>query len=217
MGSSLFLFRLFSAPWEYAAWVVVVTFSICVHEYSHAWTAMRRGDSTAADAGHLTLDPTVQMGLRSLVFLLVVGMAWGTVPVSPARLRRSDRALVSLSGPAANLALMAAFAAVCALLLRWGRPSRIEGAPWLLAYAARANATLFLLNLLPLPSLDGWGALETAIPALEEFRLRWGPQLSFVVLAAVFLTPLFSVVWSGGDWLATNAVLAWLRLLGTGA
>lgn len=217
MGSSLFLFRLFSAPWEYAAWVIIITFSICVHEYAHAWTALRRGDSTAADAGHLTLDPTVQMGLRSMVFLLVIGIAWGAVPVSPGRLRRGDRAVIALSGPVANFALMAVFAALCALLLRWGRPARVEGAPWLLAYAARANATLFVLNMLPLPSLDGWGALEAAAPPLEDFRLRWGPQLSLVVLIAIFLTPLFSVVWSGGDWLATSTVLFWLRLFGGGA
>ncbi len=211
--SGLFFFQLFEQPWAYVAWVLVVTFSICVHEFAHAWAGAQLGDDTAAAAGHLSLDPRVQMGPRSIAMLLIFGLAWGAAPFSPRRLGRGARTLVAVSGSAANLLLAALFAAACAAAVHWGRPMRIEGAPALLALAARANATLAIFNLLPLPPLDGWSAVEEALPPLASVRLRWGPTFSLAALAILFLTPLFGLVWRAGDAMAAAAVAGWLRLL----
>ena len=78
-----------SNPFFYFSWVFIVVFSICVHEYAHAATALQLGDDTAAQSGHLTLNPMVQMGGTSLAALLLVGVAWGAVPVNPPRRSRS--------------------------------------------------------------------------------------------------------------------------------
>ena len=69
-----------------------------------------RGDSTAADQGHLTLNPLKQMGMFSLIMLLVAGITWGQVPVNPNMMRRRySHALVAAAGPLTNIALFFIF------------------------------------------------------------------------------------------------------------
>ena len=104
---SLFIQRLFGPHQQTALMqLLVVVFSVCLHEYAHARAALWQGDATAAEQGHLTLNPLKQMGPMSLIMLLIIGIAWGAVPVNPGRMRhRYSDALVSFAGPATNLAL----------------------------------------------------------------------------------------------------------------
>ncbi len=212
--SAFFLTRLAESPWDYISWVLIIMFSICVHEYSHARTALRCGDDTAARAGHLTLNPLVQMGLQSMIVLALIGIAWGAVPVSPGRLSRIDRAKVAFAGPASNLILALVFAGLATLAFRFAGPSALDGAPRLLVVAAHANATLFLFNMLPVPMFDGWSVAEGFVPSLEGVRARMGPHLNWIVLLVVFLTPVFDFVWTGGIALGNAAIVLWARLLG---
>lgn len=212
--SGFFLSRLAESPLDYISWVLIIVFSICVHEYAHARAALRYGDDTAARAGHLTLNPLVQMGLQSLLILALIGIAWGAVPIDPSRMRRADRAKVAFAGPAANLILAIAFAGLAVLAIRVLGASHIEGAPSLLVTAARANATLFIFNMLPIPMFDGWTVLENAFPRLEDFRARLGPQLNWIVLLVIFMTPVFDFVWSFGHTTALLAITLWARLFG---
>lgn len=212
--NGFFLSRLAESPLDYISWVLIIVFSICVHEYAHARAALRYGDDTAARAGHLTLNPLVQMGLQSLLILALIGIAWGAVPIDPSRMRRADRAKVAFAGPAANLILAIAFAGLAVLAIRVLGASHIEGAPSLLVTAARANATLFIFNMLPIPMFDGWAVLENAFPRLEDFRARLGPQLNWIVLLVIFMTPVFDFVWSFGHTTALLAIALWARLFG---
>ena len=107
----MFIKLLFSDPNTYLMWVTLVVFSICCHEYLHARVALWQGDSTAADQGHLTLNPMKQMGLFSIIMLLVIGISWGQVPVNPSRMKHKySDALVSFAGPFMNLILFLIFA-----------------------------------------------------------------------------------------------------------
>ena len=54
---NLFITRAFTEPKTFCMITLVVVFSICLHEFFHAWTALKFGDTTAADRGHLTLNP----------------------------------------------------------------------------------------------------------------------------------------------------------------
>ena len=104
----LFITKLWTAPQEFFLIALIVVFSICLHEYCHARCALLMGDPTAADRGHLTLNPFRQMGLFSLVMFLVAGIAWGMVPVDPEKARSRypwGPAAIALAGPAANFAL----------------------------------------------------------------------------------------------------------------
>lgn len=212
--NGFFLSRLAESPWDYVSWVIVIVFSICVHEYAHARTALRYGDDTAARSGHLTLNPLVQMGPQSLLILALIGIAWGATPIDPSRLRRADRAKVAFAGPAANLILAIVFAGLTVAAIRLMGSGRIEGAPSLLATAARANATLFIFNMLPIPMFDGWSVLEGAFPRLEDLRARLGPRLNWIVLIVIFMTPVFDFVWRFGHAASLLAISLWARLFG---
>jgi len=214
--SGFFLSRLAESPWDYVSWVLIIMFSICVHEYAHARMALRCGDDTAARAGHLTLNPLVQMGPQSMLVLALIGIAWGAVPVNPVALSRSGRAKVAFAGPAANLLLAIVASGLAVVAARFLGDSEGRGAPYLFAKAAQANATLFVLNMLPIPMFDGWAVAESHIPAMEGFRLRIGPQLNWIILLVMFLTPLFSFVWLGGDLIAVHALRLWATVLGLG-
>lgn len=192
----MFIDRLFQDPISGLIQLAVVIFSICVHELSHTWVALKCGDDTAARAGHLTLNPMRQMGPVSLVMLLMVGIAWGAVPVNPYALTRKQRALVAAAGPLANLLLCVAFAGLTAVVLRMDVAPRGVFAACLLA--ASLNATLCIFNLLPIPGLDGWTVLASFFQELEAWLARFGAQAMWVLLAILIFTPVFQLVWSAG-------------------
>ena len=102
----MFISTLFSDPRAFATITLIVIFSICLHEYMHAWVALKMGDPTAALHGHLTMNPFKQMGLMSLIMLALIGIAWGQVPVNPDNLpTRKKRIAVALAGVCANIFL----------------------------------------------------------------------------------------------------------------
>ena len=171
----MFISRLFSDPRQFAATALIVIFSICAHEFMHAFVALKCGDSTAADRGHLTMNPFKQMGLMSLVMLAILGIAWGQVPVNPANLRtRGARIAVSAAGVTANFALAAIFALLCAVTVVCC-PHR-EFAVNMLFYGSSINLVLMAVNLFPVPGFDGW-------KILTEF---WRPNTSSQLTGGVF-------------------------------
>ena len=199
--SGLFIEYLFRDPWFFLSWSLIIIFSICVHEYAHAYAAVRRGDSTAVT--HLTLNPMVQMGPLSLATLALIGFAWGAVPIREGIFwRPRDRAWVSAVGPLSNLVLCAIFATLSAITVRVAG----AGAPavFFLSLGAQANGVLFVLNLLPAPMLDGWSVLSAWFPAMEDWRRRQGLWVSWIVLFLLFATPLSEGIWIIGRSLASR-------------
>lgn len=164
----LFITKLFEQPALYFSTVVAFAGSICVHEYSHALVADHLGDRTAKEKGFKTLNPLKVMGWMSIASLLILGFSWGAVPVKKEDTNRLRRAAISLAGPISNLLLLGVFA----LLLKWSYTTVPTVAVGTLAYYCRifllcalyANAILFLLNILPIPALDGWGAINPFLP-----------------------------------------------------
>lgn len=154
---------------------LVVIFSICLHEFSHAYTALLLGDSTAADRGHLTLNPLKQMGVFSIIMFLFLGLAWGAVPVDEYRLRSKNPygpLLVSLAGPGANF-LLAVIAYILFGLLQVigpeGRPGPVMVNVLLLLFLFGVyNIVLMILNLIPAPGLDGWAVARAVCPKLAD-------------------------------------------------
>lgn len=171
-------------------WIV----SLCLHEFAHAYVAWRGGDAGQAGTGYLTLDPVryanpVLSVLMPVVFLLAGGLAFpgGCVYIDRSRLRGPRwEAAVSAAGPLANLAVLAAIAAAFAL----GFDADSVSALWpALAMLAFVQAAAVILNLLPVPGLDGYGILAPFLPT--EWR-RAGDRaagaglllLTFLFLAA---------------------------------
>lgn len=172
--SGFFISRLVEEPYTEGIWLLVVIFSICCHEYAHAWTALRQGDPTAAEQGHLTLNPLKQMGIFSLIMIALMGIAWGAVPVNPSRMRHKySDALVSFAGPLMNLILFTGSLLVFTVTLYYihdkgFQDQALKNVNLIFFTGAGVNLMLFLFNMLPLPILDGWGVFSYIFPRLKD-------------------------------------------------
>jgi Zn-dependent protease len=163
-------------------------FSLCLHEFSHALVAYLGGDTSVREKGYLTFNPLkythpLYSIVLPLVFLLLggIGLPGGAVYIEKWRLRsRGWESAVSLAGPGANLLL----ALVLALVFQIA-PFQQTGIWPGLAFLALLQVMGAVLNLLPVPPLDGYGALAPFLPAAVRFRVeRYG---TLIMLAFFFL------------------------------
>ncbi len=200
----------------WAAWVIV---SITLHELAHGWAAIRRGDRTPIELGRMTFNPLVHMGTMSLIAFAVIGIAWGSMPVNPSRLRgRYAEAFVAAAGPAVNLVLaigcivlLASWELVRSSSVGASIPDHI-GVNMATVFWAGAllNIVLLMFNLIPVPPLDGSRILADFVPSYG--RMFEGPQGQYVGLGLFMLMFLFGfdVMWSASAWLVNSAVTALL-------
>ncbi len=185
----MFIQTLFKSPIQFLTICVILVFSICLHEYCHAWMAYREGDDSASE--YMTLNPLRQMGFMSLLMMAIIGIAWGAVPVDVSRLRgRWSRLKVALAGPAANL-LLFPLAALIFILVGLVRPSgldHISGPVMVIVYLfGMYNFTLMVFNLLPVPGLDGWIAASELFPRLKTVSSEFAKgAMLFLILLAFF-------------------------------
>jgi Zn-dependent protease len=157
-----------------AGWVV----SLSLHEFGHAFTAWRFGDRSVAVRGYLDLDPRrysnpwLSLGIPLLITALGgIGLPGAAVYLRTSSMTPTQRTVVSLAGPSANLLL-----AVLLLGLTnvYFEPEHLVF--WAgVAFLGFLQITALLLNLLPLPGLDGYNALEPHLSpetqrALEQFK-----------------------------------------------
>ncbi len=157
-GFGVFLF-------VFIGWII----SLCLHEWGHAATAWAGGDQSIEERGYLTLNPLKYANpmlsiIMPLVFLAMggIGFPGGAVYVNAAALRSPLwRMAVSAAGPAMNLVFLMLIALVFATLDKFDGPGPFAAA---LGFLAFLQATAFLLNLLPVPGLDGFGILQAILP-----------------------------------------------------
>jgi Zn-dependent protease len=200
----LFITTLFENPELFLMQFLVVVFSVCCHEYFHARVALWQGDSTAANAGHLTLNPLKQMGMMSLIIFVFTGLAWGAVPVNPSRMKHKySDALVSFAGPGANLLLFFLFCCGIAAVFAFGGIENVNGtvnygvhaktAKTLFSLGAAINVVLFVINMLPVPTLDGWNVYAYFFPklTLHNSEIGYGAMLFVFLLVLVSINKIF--------------------------
>lgn len=194
--------------------------SLCLHEFGHALVAYRGGDRSVRAKGYLTLDirrytdPVMSL-LLPLVLLAVGGipLPGGAVWINRAALRsRLVNSMVSLAGPLANLIVGAL------LIVAVNSGALPVGLVVGLSYLALVQVFAFVLNILPVPGLDGFGVWEPYLPAqAQQFAATvrpWAPLMLFVLIiafqpvAGAFFTGAFSVFSAlGGDPLAAGVGL----------
>ena len=168
-------------------------FSLCLHEFSHALVAYYGGDTTVREKGYLTFNPLkythpVYSLLLPLLFLMLggIGLPGGAVYIETWRLRSPAwRTAVSLAGPAANLLL----AILLGLILRFGPVT--TGGIWPgLGFLAFLQVSALVLNLIPLPPFDGFGAIEPYLPVeLRTSLMQTRGMLSFAVFFLLWYVP----------------------------
>jgi len=192
----MFILQLFSDPFISSGTVLLVTFSIVLHELSHGLVAIWQGDETPKETGHISLNPVTHMGWSGIIFLMLLGISWGSMPVNPHRFRnfRLGSVLVALAGPLSNLLLSVLFACLFVVLNHWSPPDELlvvqKNASLLIYLGAVLNLVLCVFNLIPLPPLDGFQIIKQIIPSME--KLANNTSMLFLLLLLVFNIPGFS-------------------------
>ncbi len=186
-------------------WIIPVIFAITVHEVAHGWAAKRYGDKTAWMLGRLTLNPLKHIDpigtilLPGLLLLSGTGFIFGwakPVPVNPRNLHNPvrDMAIVAVAGPVANL-LMATGWALCA---RLGVVINQEVISLPLIYMGVAgisiNLVLALINLLPIPPLDGSRIMSALLPGPWAWRYNQLERFGFVILLILLATNMLGAI-----------------------
>ncbi|CAB1277219.1 site-2 protease family protein [Candidatus Nitrosacidococcus tergens] len=191
-----------------AVWVLPVLFAVTVHEVAHGWVALQLGDHTAQSMGRLTLNPLQHIDpvgtlIVPGILLFLGGIAFGwakPVPVSWDRLRRpkQDMAIVAIAGPIANLIMAILWALITRLGMSVTESLPILGIP--LAYMGTAgvfiNTILMIVNLVPLPPLDGGRVLVGLLPNSLAYRVSRIEPYGILLLLVLLLTgTLWFILW----------------------
>jgi Zn-dependent protease len=175
------------------SWIIWVIGSIVLHELAHGWMAIRCGDRTPIESGHMTWNPLVHMGQMSLIMFALIGIAWGAMPVDPSRFRgRYDDAKVSIAGPLMNLALAVGSvvgAAVWAVYLSAFFPDHVQdNVRVFLSVGAALNIALMLFNLVPVPPLDGSRIVADFVPSYRRLiNTEHGAVVALILSILLFM------------------------------
>jgi Zn-dependent protease len=161
-------------------------FSLCLHEFSHAFVAYQGGDWTVREKGYLTFNPLKYTHpLLSIVFPLVflllggIGLPGGAVYIETWRLRSARwQSAVSLAGPVSNLVL----AVILSLVLNIFGSVIPENILPGLAFLALLQVSAVVFNMIPIPPLDGYGIFAPHLDPELRARMDQFGQFSFFIL-----------------------------------
>lgn len=189
-----------------ALWALPLIFAVTVHEAAHGWVADRLGDPTARKLGRITFNPlphidlvgTVLVPMLMLTFTgFLIGWA-KPVPVSFGRLGspKRDMALVAAAGPAANLLMALGWSLVLLLAHNLVHVAQVIAIPLLLMSVAGIfiNLVLMVLNLLPIPPLDGGRILTGVLPQPASRLVAAIEPYGMVILIALLLTQVLGAI-----------------------
>ncbi len=182
-------------------WILPVIFAITVHEVAHGWVARKYGDNTAFMLGRLTLNPIKHVDWVGTIILPGILLISGTgfifgwakpVPVDPRNFKnpRRDMAIVALAGPASNLLMAVGWALIARVGVTIGAQTEAVSLP--LIYTGIAgisiNLALALINLLPIPPLDGSRILTGILPGKLAWQYNRLERYGFIILLLLLYT-----------------------------
>lgn len=170
--------------------IVGMLAGITAHEFSHALAADQLGDRRPRALGRVSLNPLRHLDPFGTALLLLVGIGWGKpVPVAVEALRsgRTGMAVVAAAGPIANIVVALILAGTYRFidLAGLGGPVALQ----LLYTATAVNLLLAILNLIPIPPLDGFGVVISLLPARWEYTIRPYAGYGVVLLLLLLIVP----------------------------
>jgi Zn-dependent protease len=201
---------------------IPVTFAITLHEAAHGYAARHFGDYTAYNAGRITLNPlrhidpvgTIAVPLIILISSKLLGggallFGWAKpVPVNFGQLRHPKRDMlwVAAAGPGANLAMALGWALLFKLAL--GLPANYFSVPLqgMAQIGIMINVVLMMLNLLPLPPLDGGRIAVSLLPGQLAYRFAMIEPYGFVILLVLLFTGILGSILSPLIYVARVAI-----------
>lgn len=193
--------------------LAVLLFSVMIHEVSHGTAALKLGDTTAKDAGRLTLNPLKHLDLfGSLIlpvslFILSGGsfiLGWAKpVPFNPMNLKdpKKGSGIIASVGPLSNFIVAAIFSLLLRLIFPLSENALIASLLPLLNTIVAINILLAIFNLVPLPPLDGSGILFSLLPKkyahIQNFLMQYGfwILIFFLLFGFQLITPIISILY----------------------
>jgi Zn-dependent protease len=190
---------------QLAVWALPILFAITLHEVAHGWVARAMGDPTAANLGRLSLNPLSHVdpvGTLLLPGIMIVLSALGLgglflfgwakpVPVDWRNFKnpRRDMAIVAIAGPLSNFAM----AFLWALVYKFANPDGIQeglryGVQLMGVAGISINLSLMVLNLLPLPPLDGGRVAVGLLPVKTAYRFARIEPYGIAILLLLAMT-----------------------------
>ena len=202
---------------------IPVLFAITLHEAAHGYAARHFGDMTAYAQGRISLNPLRHIDpvgtiLLPLLTLFVGGILFGwakPVPVNFSALRhpKKDMLWVALAGPAANLVMALFWGAMFKVALSMPGSYFAEPLLGMAQFGVTINAILLVLNLLPLPPLDGGRVAISLLPHRQSFQLAKIEPYGMVILIVLAVVPV------GGQpilsWILSPLVSSFIRMIET--
>ena len=166
--------------------LVALVIAFVVHEWGHAYAAVRMGDQTPRYDGRLTLNPVKHIDPVGMLLIALVGFGWAKpVITNPARYKHKwGDLLVSSAGVLMNFLV----ALICLILQRVLGADTLPGN--ILAIIAGMNVMLAVFNLLPIPPLDGSHILLNLLPRNMQFQWRqamYNPNASMLLIVALLI------------------------------
>jgi Zn-dependent protease len=172
----------FTEPILFLILFSALVFSLSLHEFAHAYTAVLLGDLTPKASGRLTLNPLAHLDPIGTLLLLIAGFGWAKpVPINPYNMKdpKKGSAIVSIAGPGINFIL----AAISASLLSFLSIGGIFGS--FLYFFALYNVGLGIFNMLPLSPLDGFKFVHGVLP--ENLAQQWRDLAPYGIFILLFL------------------------------
>ncbi len=205
-----------SDPAALVLWIFPLLMALVFHEWAHGYMAWRCGDDTAALSGRLTLNPLPHIDPIGTVLLPAMLLMSGApmfgwakpVPVAFHRLDDPQRDMVKVAaaGPAMNLVLAVASVLVLRLVTAVAEPAGAQAGfavaepiAIMCVYSIRLNVLLAVLNMLPIPPLDGGRVAVGLLPADAGEMLARVEPFGFLIVVALLMT--------GGLWLVIGPVM----------
>jgi Zn-dependent protease len=187
---------------EILIYAIPILFAITVHEVAHGWVASKLGDQTAKMLGRLTLNPIKHIDpigtiLVPLLLKVFGGFIFGwakPVPVDWRNLRRPkrDMAWVAIAGPFSNLVMAILWAALIKLILVTGERATgpMAALMEMSKIGVQVNAFLMILNLVPIPPLDGSRVLTAVLPPVWAYRYGQLERIGLLIVLLLLATGL---------------------------
>lgn len=178
---------------------IPILFAITLHEAAHGFVARHFGDMTAHREGRISLNPMRHIDPVGTVILPLLTLALGgvlfgwakPVPVNFSALRnpKKDMLWVAIAGPASNLAMGFGWALLYKLALLYPESYFADPALGMAMWGIKINVVLMVLNLLPLPPLDGGRVAVSLLPHRQAFQLAKVEPYGMFILIFMAMTP----------------------------